>query len=516
VTDTVGTDCLFEALHVCKQFPGVRALDDVSVGTRAGRLLALLGENGAGKSTLMNICAGVLQPDSGELRLDGRTVRFATPRDASSQGISTIFQELSLAPNLTVAENIFLGREPRTRLGLIDYRTLNERAAALLERMKLPVSPRTPLHRLRVGQQQVVEVARAVSTRARVLIMDEPTSALSHQEVDALLELVGELKRDGVAILYITHKLDELEGICDDVAIMRDGRRVAEARFTDVSRREIVRHMVGREASDDRVGKPRRATGAPRLAVDRLSLRHASRRDDYIVRDVSLRVDAGEVVGVFGLMGAGRTELLETLFGAHASRTEGSVSVDGQAVACRSPADAIAAGVVLAPEDRKQDGLLLDMGSRQNAGLPSLADCTRFGLLSRGLETRKVRPWLERIRLRAASLEQPVGQLSGGNQQKVVLAKWLATQPKVLLLDEPTRGIDIGARSEIYELIDELAGTGLAVLLVSSDLPEVMSLSDRIVVMCEGRKTGEFSREDATADALMHAALPASATETAA
>jgi ribose transport system ATP-binding protein len=494
------------ARGICKTFPGVRALDDVSLCLQPGRLVALLGENGAGKSTLMSILAGVTKPDRGEVLVDGRPVRFATTRDARAHGIAAIFQELSLVANLTVAENIFLGREPRNRLGLIDYRALHRRARELLERLSLDVAPDRALGTLRVGQQQVVEIARALSTRARVLIMDEPTSALAQAETASLLKLVDELKRAGVAILYITHKFEELAGIADDVAIMRDGRLVAERGFADIPHDEIVRLMVGREMSS--FSAPSRAAATDEvLRVEGASLPHATRPGDYVVRDVSLHVARGEVVGLFGLIGAGRTELLETMFGVHGTRAECRMFVGRTPVDVRSTANAISAGLALAPEDRKHDGLVLGMSARENAGLACDAG-SPWRYLSPRHETARVRPLLEQLHLKAGSIETPVRNLSGGNQQKVVLAKWLATRPKVLLLDEPTRGIDVNAKNEIYALIHDLAASGLGVILASSELPEILAVCDRIIVLSEGRKTAELTRAEATPEVLMNAALP--------
>jgi ribose transport system ATP-binding protein len=470
--------------------------------------VALLGENGAGKSTLMSILAGVTSPDRGEVRVEGGPVHFRSTRDARERGVVAIFQELSLAPNLTIAENIFLGREPRTWNRSIDYGRLNNDARALLERLNLDVAPDTEVGKLRVGQQQIVEIARALSTHPRVLIMDEPTSALAQQEVSSLLRLVTELKQAGTAILYITHKFEELGGIADEVAVMRDGKLVAQRAFADVSHAEIVRLMVGREAS--RFVAPSRdaAEVAELLRAEGASLPHATRAGDYVVRDMSIRVARGEVVGLFGLIGAGRTEFLEILFGLHAARAECQLFVGGNAVDVRSPTDAIAAGLALAPEDRKHDGLVLEMAVRENAGLACAKANSRWGYLSSRQEASRVTPLLERLKLKAGSLDEPVRNLSGGNQQKVVLAKWLATRPRVLLLDEPTRGIDVNAKNEIYGLIHALAKEGLAVLMASSELPEVLAVCDRIIVMCEGRKTAEFARAEATPELLMNAALP--------
>ena len=501
-----------EVQRVSKEFPGVRALQDVSLRLHTGRLLALLGENGAGKSTLMNVLAGVIAPDSGQVLIDGSAVVLANPGDANAHGIAAIFQELSLIPHLTVAENIFLAREPRTRLGLVDHHKMKRDSEILLARMELPIAADAQVSSLRVGQQQVVEIARALSINARFLIMDEPTSALSQVETNALFRLIADLKQAGVGIVYITHKFEELAGIGDDVAVLRDGRLVAESLLGALSHQDIVRLMVGREPSAFRGSRARRAPGREVLRVASASLPHPSREGDFLVRDMQIHAACGEVVGIFGLMGAGRTELLETLFGLHSASADIRLIIDGNPVEFDSPAEAIAAGLALAPEDRKHDGLVLGMGSRANASLVCLRQAQRWGLLNRERETALIEPLLRRFNFRGPSLEEPVRTLSGGNQQKVILAKWLANRPRVLLLDEPTRGIDVNAKSEIYGLIDELADDGLAVIMVSSELPEILALSDRIIVMCEGRKAAELLREDATPEVLMHAALPSNAT----
>jgi ribose transport system ATP-binding protein len=494
---------------ICKSFPGVRALDDVSIDLRRGRLTALLGENGAGKSTLMSIIAGVQRPDAGEVLVDGQPVVFANTREAQQRGISMIFQELNLLPNLTVAENIFIGREPVGRMGFVDYAKMNRMAADLLGELDLPVAPTTPLGRLRVGQQQVVEIAKALSYDPRVIIMDEPTSALTAHEVEVLFRMIALLKRRGVAIAYITHRLEELDEIGDDAIVMRDGRLVHQSPLAELTRDDIVRLMVGRDAASfyPKVqGKP----GADALRADCVSLPDPRRPGELLVDDVSLSVRRGEVLGIFGLMGAGRTELLETIFGLHPAKGEGFLTVCGKPVQLKSPRDAIAAGLALCPEDRKREGLVLSLSVAQNASLASLGEFEHVsGWLDGSRERRHVGRWVDRLRVKTPSVHQLVRNLSGGNQQKVVLAKWLATGPKVLLLDEPTRGIDVGAKREIYTLIDELAADGLGVVVVSSELPEILAISDRVMVMCEGRKTAEFARGEANERNVMSAALPA-------
>jgi ribose transport system ATP-binding protein len=509
---------ILQADGLCKSFPGVRALEDVSVQLHPGRLVALVGENGAGKSTLMSILTGAATPDRGELRVDGRVVSFAGTRDAVREGIVAIFQELSLAMNLTVAENIFLGREPRTRLGLIDYPWMHAEAQVLLERMGLTVSPEASLGSLRVGQQQAVEIARALSVNARVLILDEPTSALAQQETAMLLKLVNELKRAGVALAYITHRFEELAPIADEIAVMRDGKLVAHRAFGELSHEEIVRLMVGREMRGFK-RQPLPGADGPGVAhenpaaqdllrVEPVSLPHPRKPNEFFVHAVDLSVKHGEVLGLFGLMGAGRTELLESLFGVHGDEVSCRMTIAGERFEIRSPAEAIAAGVVLVPEDRKHDGLVPEMSSRENAALACTRAASRWGLLHRGREAALVGPLLDRMRLKVGSVDAPVRNLSGGNQQKVILAKWLATRPKVLLLDEPTRGIDVNARNEIYQLIQDFAAEGLGVVLASSELPELLAMCDRILVLCEGRKVAEFPRAQATPERLLQAALP--------
>jgi ABC-type sugar transport system ATPase subunit len=501
------SDLLLEAEGIDKSFPGVRALSGVGLRVRAGRLTALLGENGAGKSTLMNILAGVFPPDAGTVRLDGREVRFANPQQARAAGIGIVFQELSLIPHLTVAENVWLGREPRNAAGLIDYARLEAETAALLRRLDLAVPPDALVADLRVGQQQLVEIARALSANARVLILDEPTSSLSAHEVEVLYGVIAELKRAGVGLVYITHKFEELANVCDDVTIFRDGRVVGGAPFAELTREAIVRLMAGREAREFFRREPA-APGAEILRVDRLTLRGGGMGRPLLVDGVSFALCRGEVLGVFGLVGAGRTELLEILFGLHPGRATGTVTVDGVESAFSSTAEAIAAGFALAPEDRKRDGLVLPMSVAANVSLASLGRTLRAGFISTTRESAAVAPYVERFRVKTPSLDQCVVNLSGGNQQKVILAKWMATHPRVLLLDEPTRGIDVNAKREIYAFIDELARVGLGVVVVSSELPEVLALADRVMVLCEGRKTAEFTRAEATPERVLAAALP--------
>lgn len=501
------SDCLLEAEGIVKTFPGVKALSGAGLRVRSGRLVALLGENGAGKSTLMNVLSGVFQADSGTVRIDGEVVRFSNTREAQAKGIGIVHQELNLVPYLSIAENVFLGREPTGRSGLIDFERLMSDTAKVLERVDLRVNPKTLISDLRVGQQQLVEIAKALSTDARVLILDEPTSSLSSHEVETLFTVVRELKTQGVGVVYITHKFEELAPICDDVVVMRDGELVGKGELAEMSRETIVRLMAGR-ASKELYEKSEATPGPEVFRAENVSLPAAGVGRPFLVDDVSVTLRQGEVVGLFGLVGAGRTELLECLFGAHSGVAKGSCFIDGAQVDFRSPADAISARMAFAPEDRKRDGLVLPMSVVENASLPTIGKSVRRGFIDESIEADFITPFIDRFRVKTPSLHQAIVNLSGGNQQKVILAKWLATEPRILLLDEPTRGIDVNAKREIYSFIDELARAGLGIIVVSSELPEVLALADRVMVMCEGRKTAEFSREEATPERVLHAALP--------
>jgi ABC-type sugar transport system ATPase subunit len=481
-------------------------LDGVNLTVRRGRLNALIGENGAGKSTLMNILAGVFPPDAGTVTLEGKPVSFKNPREAQAAGIAIIFQELNLVPDLSIAENIFIGREPLNRFGLVDVARLNADAAALLAELESDADPRTLVSQLKLGARQVVEIARAISFSSRVIIMDEPTSAITEHEIEMLFRQIKRLKQSGVGLVYITHKLDELPEIADDITVFRDGRFVGAKPFGEVTRDEMIRMMVGRELADLFPKTPARP-GDVALRVRKVSLQHAERAGDFAVRDVSFEVRRGEVLGIFGLMGAGRTELVQTIFGLHPGTSTGEIEVEGRRVVIRSPQAAIAAGLALAPEDRKAEGVVLGLSVAHNTTLSCLPRIERLGWLQPKLERELVGNYINRLRVKTPSIDQPVVNLSGGNQQKVVLAKWLATKPKVLLLDEPTRGIDINAKKEIYALIDELAQSGLGVVMVSSELPEILGIADRIMVLCEGRKTAEFRRGEATEEMIVKAAL---------
>jgi ribose transport system ATP-binding protein len=481
----------------------VQALDGVSLSVRAGEVLAVIGENGAGKSTLMKILAGNQAPDAGELLLDGARVQFAGVADALGRGIVLIHQELNLADNLSVAANLFLGREPLRVgwLGWPDRRAMGEQARRVLGRVGLDLLPDRRVGDLSLGQRQMVEIARALSQAARVIIMDEPTSSLTQRETDRLFGVIADLKRQGVAVVYISHRLAEVERIADRVVALRDGRLSGELSRAEIGHRRMVELMVGRDLKQF-FHRTHAAAGPDRpVRLEVRGLRYAGGP----ATPVSFQLRAGEIVGLAGLVGAGRTELSEALFGLRPV-TGGQVLLDGRPVSLRSPPEAIAAGLLLAPEDRRLHGLVLELSVQHNLGLANLDRISRLALVVPGREAALARKQVERLRVRTPRLGQPVGLLSGGNQQKVVLGKWLARQPRVLILDEPTRGVDVGAKSEIYALMDELAGAGIAILMISSDLEEILGMSDRVLVLHEGRLAGELPRASLSEEAVMHLA----------
>jgi ribose transport system ATP-binding protein len=487
---------LLEVRNVSKSFPGVRALRGVSLSLQAGEVLAVIGENGAGKSTLMKILAGVQSADSGEILVDGRTVTLDNVRAAQSLGIALIHQELCLADNLDVGSNLFLGREPHRGIFLNPARQRRE-ATAALARVGLDCRPETPIASLSLGRQQLVEIARALSSGARVIIMDEPTSSLSQGETDRLYTVVRELKSRGVGIIYISHRLGEVTALADRVTVLRDGRNAGELQRHEINHEAMVRLMVGR----DLVRHHRQASGhgEPVLQVRGL------RTETHPTRQVDFEVLPGEIIGIAGLVGAGRTEVLRAIFGIDRPLA-GDVRVGGVTVKPGSPTDAIACGLGLVPEDRKHQGVFLEMAVGANTTLASLGRRSRWGLIRRKTERALATELVRRLDVRPPALDQTAQFLSGGNQQKVVLAKWLALDPRVLLLDEPTRGVDIGAKQEIYRLMEDLAGRGVAILFVSSELEEVLRMSDRALVMHEGRIGGELAREALSEEAVMHLA----------
>ncbi len=491
-------DILLEMSGIAKRFPGVHALDDVDFTLRAGEVHCLVGENGAGKSTLMKILAGGQSADSGDIRLRNETVRFRSPHHAQELGISMIYQEFNLCPYLSVAENIYLGRQPRVgRSPFIDWAKLRRDAQELLARIGIDIDVTKNAGECSVAEQQMVEIAKALAFEASIIIMDEPSATLTEREIDALFVLIGELRRQGMGIIYISHRLDEIYRIGDRVTVMRDGKRVATEEVSALGRDDIIRMMVGRELKDE-YPKETFEQGEARLEVEGLSRAGA-------FDDISLTLHTGEIVGLTGLVGSGRTEVARALFGADRF-DRGEVRLDGQAVTLRSPRDAIRQGIGLLTEDRKNHGLVLGMTVRENMTLANLEALAGRWLVDRNDERRIAEGMVRDLEIRTPSVEQITSNLSGGNQQKVVLAKWLFTECSVLIFDEPTRGIDVGAKVGIYNLMNDLVRKGVCILMISSELPEVLGMCDRILVMHEGRIAGELSRAEATQEGIMRLA----------
>ena len=497
---------LLEMKNIVKEFPGVRALDGVSFTVEAGEFHALIGENGAGKSTLMKVLSGVYPYGTyeGDIFIDDQVRQFRSVRDSENAGVAIIFQELSLVKELTVGENIFLGKEP-SRLGVIDWPELYHKATKLLNDLHLDIDPRVQVGRLGIGQQQLVEIAKALSKDAKILVLDEPTAALTESEVETLFTILEKLRTRGVGMIYISHKLDEVFRMADRITVLRDGRTVGTQAAADFTKDKVIAAMVGREVGDI-FPKPEHEFGPTVLEVKNLTAYSIDNETKKLVDDVSFNVHAGEVLGIAGLMGAGRTELLSSIFGAWQGKHEGEVLVDGKRVDIDSPADAIAQGIGFVTEDRKRFGLILDQTILDNMTLAGLKRISGKFLTDRSRESLAAQGPMRSLRVKANSPLTVAGTLSGGNQQKVVLGKWLLTNPKVLFLDEPTRGIDVGAKQEIYTEINKLAKEGMAIVLVSSELPEVLGLSDRVMVLHEGRVAGEFTRTGATPEKVMAAA----------
>jgi D-xylose transport system ATP-binding protein len=498
---------ILRADNITKRFPGVTALKDVSFDLREGEIHALCGENGAGKSTLIKLLSGIHPHGSyeGRFEVGEEEARFDTIQDAGNAGIAVIYQELALVEEMTVAENIFLGREPRRWGVFIDWPRMYREAQALLNRFKVDLDPAAPVRTLGVGQKQLVEIIKALAKDSKILILDEPTAALAEHEVLILLDILRDLRQRGIASIYISHKLDEVFGIADRITVLRDGSTVGTSKAADTSKAEVIRQMVGREIGDL---FPRRTTqpGEVILRVDSLNVADAE-TGGMRLHDIRFELRAGEVLGIGGLMGAGRTELLMHLFGAWGRQVTGSVELNGQTLSGLTPETIIQRGLVLASEDRRRYGLHLEQEIGFNLSLSSLDSVVRGGFIQRNAEIRRNQNMFDSLRVKATGLEAIVGKLSGGNQQKVVLGKALLTEPTVILLDEPTRGIDVGAKLEIYEIINQLTAAGKAVILVSSELPELIGMSDRILMLNAGRIGGSFISGSATQEQLMAAAM---------
>ncbi len=490
---------LLEMRGISKRFPGVVALDNVRLHIGRGEVLALCGENGAGKSTLMKILGGVYQPDAGEILIDGQPVTLQGVTDSMRHGIAFIHQELNVLANLDVAANVFLGREPRNVLGLIDARKIHADAAPFIRRLGLEVPTNTPLDRLSIAQQQLVEIAKALSLNARMIIMDEPTSSLTLTETKRLLELVHELSEQGVSIVYISHRLGEISDCATRVVVLRDGKNAGELAREQISHDRLVSMMVGREIENRYI-----PSTTPRTA-GHFQVRNVS-TSRYPGRLVSFDAAGGEILGFAGLVGSGRSELMKAIVGLEHSPGK-EVTLDGRKLTINQPRDAIDAGIYLAPENRRTEGLVVELSVRENISLPSLENLSQFGLISRRREQAMAKEQVASLRVKTPSTEARVLNLSGGNQQKVVLGKWLAMNPRVMILDEPTRGIDVGAKAEIYRLMRELAGRGAVILMISSDMEEVLNISDRIAVMHEGTIAGVLERDDCTEENVMQLAV---------
>jgi ribose transport system ATP-binding protein len=483
---------------VSKAFPGVVALDKVDLDVLPGEVHVLLGENGAGKSTLMKVLSGAIRRDAGTIELNGRRVEIDSPRDAQALGVRIIYQELTLVPYLTAAENIFLGREPCAIPGFVDARRMRAEAARLLETLGLRIDPDRPVREMGIAQQQMVEVAKALVDNARVLVMDEPTSALTNTEIDELFAAIQRLTARGTAVIYISHRLEELTRIGNRVTVLRDGRKIATHRIGDVDIPYLIRLMANRDLNEH---FPKRRVPAGQALLEVRGLRRTG-----VLQDITFTVHAGEVVGVAGLLGAGRTEMARAIVGAD-PHDGGEIRIKGHAVQLDHPADAIRRGIGFMPEDRKTQGLIQMLSVSENTTLAALPRFSRGGWLNRRDAAAAASRLVADLRIRTPTIEQPVAQLSGGNQQKVVLAKWLATGADILIMDEPTRGIDIGAKVEIYELMNALTARGAGILMISSELTEVLGMSDRILVMHAGRIAAEFDAADATQEKVLRAAL---------
>jgi len=503
VTRTEGTpEIILHTEKVSKIYPGTIALDKVNYHVYRGKVNVLVGENGAGKSTLMKILAGVEHPSEGRLVLDGQEIAPHNPREAEELGIGIIYQELNLFPNLNVAENIYMAHEITQGNTIIRHKEQEKRAAALLSRLEQPIDPKTPVANLRIGQQQIVEIAKALALDTRILIMDEPTSALSNAEVEVLVRVIEQLKANGVTIIYISHKLEELMQIGDYITVLRDGHLVAEAPMSDVSLSWSIERMVGREAAAT-YQSPKHEMGDELLRVDGLTL-HRSAGAGYLLENVSFSLRAGEILGIYGLMGAGRTELFECLMGLH-PHAKGEIWLAGNKAKGSSLDQRIKHGLMLIPEDRQREGLVADLSVAQNMLLASLKKYMRVIYLSKRKERENVTRLVRELAIKVSNVDFPVSSLSGGNQQKVVVGKALLTGPKVLLMDEPTRGIDVGAKEEIFTIMRQLAAQGLGIIFVSTELKEIMTAADRILVMSKGRITKEFLHDEATQQALVEA-----------
>jgi len=495
------------AKNITKKFPGVTALDNIYMELHPGKVNAIIGENGAGKSTLMKIFSGVHTQYEGEIILNNKPVNFSSTKDAEASGIAIIHQELNLVPYLSITENIFLGSELVNGWGILDKKKMQEKAKQLLDRLNLDISPNAKISSLKVGQQQLIEIAKALHVGAAIIIMDEPTSAISDKEVDNLFSIIAELRSQGKTIAYISHKLNELFQIADRFIVMRDGATVNSGNMENTNHDELIQMMTGRKILIQR-SESTSEKNKELLQLKNICLKNAANRSDNILHNISFNLHNGEIIGIYGLMGAGRTELMETIFGLHPKLSSGEIVINNKQVKLQSASDAISEGIVLVPEDRKLQGLSIGQSVRPNISITILKQLERWGImLNKKKEMELSKQYIQQLAIKTPSTETIVKNLSGGNQQKIVLAKWLAKKPKVLLLDEPTRGIDINAKSEIYKLIKQLAAEGMGIIVVSSELPEILAVSDRVLVMCEGELTADIPANDATEASILKYAI---------
>ncbi len=483
---------MLEAKNISKNFSGVKALSNINLTLYPGKVNAIIGENGAGKSTLMKIFSGVYTQYEGEIIYNGEPVKFTGTRDAEDKGIAIIHQELNMVPHLSIAENIFLGREITNALGVLDKKKMNDITRKLLARLNLKINPETKIVEIKVGQQQLVEIAKALHTNASVIIMDEPTSAISDKEVDNLFSIIAQLKSEGKTIAYISHKFKELFAIADYYVVLRDGATVDAGDMKHASQESIIQKMTGRD-----ITLQKRTANIDEsqvmLSVKNICLRHPEIKSTNLLTDISFNLYKGEILGIYGLMGAGRTELVEAIFGLHPKNARGEIVVENKVCKIKSPVDAIKAGIALVPEDRKLQGLILNQSVNKNISLTILQQLQHWGIMLNHVKEKALSAkYIQRLGIKTSSGNNAAQNLSGGNQQKIVIAKWLATNPKILLLDEPTRGIDINAKSEIYKLMKSLADEGMGIIMVSSELPEILAVSDRVLVICEGTLTAKL------------------------
>ncbi|MFD1174995.1 xylose ABC transporter ATP-binding protein [Paenibacillus puldeungensis] len=497
---------VLEMVNISKEFPGVKALDGVNLKLNKGEIHALCGENGAGKSTLMKVLSGLYPAGTygGDIVIGGEKMQFQNITDAEKAGITIIHQELALVKDMTVGENIFLGSEPKKH-GVIQWDELYHNAALWLKRVGLHISPDTKIGTLGIGQQQLVEIAKALSKHTKILILDEPTAALTESEVAILMDILNQLRSEGVSCIYISHKMPEVFALADSITVLRDGRTIATLDRKETNDDQVVSLMVGRELTE-RYPRVEHTPKETVLEVRNYNVWHPEKRSQLVIHDASFKLRKGEILGIAGLMGAGRTELVSSLFGAYGGRSSGEVLLEGKPVRIRSVADAIKAGIALVTEDRKRQGLVMGMDVKTNTTMATMSKIAKLGVINDNEEIKWGMRYVHDLKTKTTSLETPVGTLSGGNQQKVVIGKWLMSDPKILIMDEPTRGIDVGAKYEIYHLMNELVEQGVAIIMISSELPEVLGMSDRILVMSEGKLVREFDYREATQENIMQAA----------